>query len=245
MKVIVNTAVFGNQIPTKMTQVQAVQQLVGLPIDGVQVRSELFNHKTMCKELGLIREVCNQNNWEFYLSVAQDFFGASQINEHVFDYLRLAKDYNLDELKFSWGKQPIIDNDLERSLKEVLYQGVLIELENQPNRNGRLAVIESNFKHLSEHGMRVGYCFDSGNWRWVEEDSMRAFDHLLPRITTFHLKNVVNQENVELNRLGEYDWRLMVSRLPSKIPVVIEYAISSLNKLLTDINMIRKIDNRC
>ncbi|MFK5675887.1 MULTISPECIES: hypothetical protein [unclassified Ligilactobacillus] len=241
MKVIINTAVFGNQIPNKMTQVQAVQQLAGLPIDGIQVRSELFNPATMNKELSLIREVCYQNNWKFYLSVAHDFFDASQINGQIFDYLRLAKDYDLDELKFSWGKQPVIDDGLEHSLKEVFCQGMLVELENQPNKYGRLSVIESNFKHLFGHSVRIGYCFDSGNWRWIEEDSMRAFEHLLPQITTFHLKNIINQKNVELSRLGEYNWQLMVSRLPAEIPVVIEYAIPSMNKLLVDINMIREI----
>ena len=65
MHVSINTAAFLDQMNAGKSQYEVIQQLVGLPIDNVEVRGEFFKGNRDA-ELQKIREFVNKNDWGLY-----------------------------------------------------------------------------------------------------------------------------------------------------------------------------------
>lgn len=224
MKLIINTAVFADDINAGKSQLEVLKRFSDLKIKvtGIQVRQEMF-HGNWEGELRQIRKLCDQNNWNLFLSIPQGLLEKGRLNAGIRTAVKLADRFKVDELKFSCGNLRQLTDHIIRQIQEIDLKQIAFDIENEPNPNGRLPVIKQGLEKL--RATNIGFCFDSGNWRWISENSDRAFDELYDFIHVFHLKNIKHKQTVPLNQPGEYDWRSMINACGNQIPVVVEYAI--------------------
>ena len=73
-KVSINTAVFLNQLENGNSQFECLKQLVGKPIDAIEVRCEFFKEDGRDQELAAIQRLCEENHWQFYYSIPEALF---------------------------------------------------------------------------------------------------------------------------------------------------------------------------
>lgn len=236
MKVSINTAVFLDQMNAGHSQLEVLQQLIGKPIDNIEVRGEFFddNHEA---ELAKISQLANRNGWGLYYSVPEALFNNGDLNPHVDDYITMAKKYNITNLKFSLGDYGVLTDNIQQLLEQIPTNAVTISIENEPNLNGEVAKV---FDFLDTTSHHFGYTFDSGNWYWIHQDPQAAMDKLSPDITIFHLKNIQNKTTTMLDD-GDTDWRKLTNSRPANSPVFLEYNIPTTALLDSEIAKVNEL----
>lgn len=224
MKLMINTAVFADEISTGKSQFEVLKKFndLGIKVFGVQVRQEMFRGNWEV-ELKQIQTLCDQNNWELWLSIPQCLIEKGRLNAGICTAIKFANRFKINELKFSCGDLRHLNEKIINQIQMLDLKQVALDIENEPNQNGRLPIIRQGLARLTSTD--IGFCFDSGNWRWIAENSDLAFDELFDFIHVFHLKNIEREQTISLTQPGEYDWRSMVKKCGNQIPVVIEYAI--------------------
>lgn len=237
MHVSINTAAFLDQMNAGKSQYEVIQQLVGLPIDNVEVRGEFFKGNRDA-ELQKIREFVNKNDWGLYYSVPEAFFNDGNINVNIPSYVDMAKKFGIKNLKFSLGDYGNITDDKIAVIQKIVDSlgSVTISVENEPNDHGHVSKIHNFLSKVNG----LGYTFDSGNWYWINEDPQDAMDDLNSFITIFHLKNIKNRDTTMLDD-GDTDWKKLTNKVVKGIPVFIEYNIPSKDLLKSEINKVNAL----
>mgnify|MGYP004475019131 CR=1 FL=1 len=240
MQASINTAVYLNEVQGGQSQFECLKQLVGQPIDNIEVRGELFDRASRDKELFMIQTLCTSQNWGFYFSIPTQLFDQGQLNPEFAEYVDLAKQYHMAGLKISLGDAAGFDLHTAATLHRLLvdYQGQ-VTVENQPNAFSKLPAFAETVKALLEAVPELGYTFDSGNWYWIDEPSAKAFASLKSVTTIFHLKDILNQDTVMLGE-GQTDWAAMVNALDEHVPVFLEYAITP-DQVLTELAKVNAV----
>lgn len=227
MQVGINTAVYEAQVHNGATQLECLQTLATRSdIQAVEVRGEFFNAATKQDELTTIQQLCAAKQWALYYSVPEELFGPLGVNANLITHLKMAEQYHIKSLKYSFGTVPVLSAATLKELKALLAATpVHVTIENQPNQNGTLANFEQALDWVKTNQVPVGYTFDSGNWYWVAEQPEAAFERFQEMITVFHLKDIKDQTTVMLGA-GATDWEKLLKALPAEMPMFIEYAIA-------------------
>lgn len=240
MKVSVNTAVFLHDIKNGKSQSECLQDLVMLPIDNIEVRGELFDEATGAKELEQIKVLCNNNAWGFFYSIPEQLFQIDQVNPNLSIYLQMANKYHIKQFKISKGDLTKITDQQLKELKALLEQyEVTVTIENEPNENGTIEAFQKDLTKIHQAKIPVGYTFDSGNWYWIYETPTLALTSLVDQISVFHLKDIKNKQTVMLDN-GATDWRNLVKKIATDVPIFLEYDIPSQN-LLHQIELVNSV----
>lgn len=242
MSVSINTAVFENEVKQNgKSQLDCLNELVGQPIDAIEVRGEFFNEATKIAELTAIQQLCVQNNWQLFYSVPEEMFHENQINEQLSDYLKMANDFNITNLKFSLGDLNFNDmdqlNDTCQTLEMLLASTLTtVTIENQPNDNGKMPQFLTKIEYLAKTVTHLGYTFDSGNWYWINQQPEQAYKQLAQYTTIFHLKNVHDRQTTMLAD-GDTDWQQLSRMTNPVVPVFLEYNIPT-NLIASEIKLV-------
>ncbi|WP_125565341.1 sugar phosphate isomerase/epimerase family protein [Companilactobacillus insicii] len=240
MHVSVNTAIFLNEVQNGKSQFECLKELSASPIDNIEVRGELFKDETKQDELSRINELCENNHWKFFYSIPDQLFNTNEVNPNLEEYLKMADDNNIGQLKISMGDSDDISDEQLTNLTNLLNKyDVQVTIENQPNEDGIIDKFDRQLKKLKNAKVPLGYTFDSGNWYWINDDPTIAFDKFKNDITVFHLKDIKNKETTMLGE-GLTDWQSMLRKLNSDTPVFLEYDIPS-DKLNDQINQVNTI----
>lgn len=237
MKVSINTAVFLDQMNAGHSQYDVLQELVGKPIDNVEVRGEFFQKDSRDAELDKISELANQNGWGLYYSIPEALFNDGEINPHINDYLAMAKKYDIRNLKISLGNYEALNKDVKQLLMQIPTNDVTISVENEPNDHGEVPKV---FNFLDTTDGHFGYTFDSGNWYWIDQDPQAAMNQLQSKVTIFHLKNIKNRDTTMLDD-GDTDWQKLTSKVPAGVPIFLEYNIPSAKLLDQEISKVNEL----
>ncbi|WP_295731244.1 sugar phosphate isomerase/epimerase [uncultured Limosilactobacillus sp.] len=237
MKVSINTAVFLDQMNAGHSQYDVLQQLVGKPIDNVEVRGEFFQKDSRDAELDKISELARQNGWGLYYSIPEALFNDGTINSHIDDYLTMAKKYNIRHLKISLGDYGALTENVKLLLMQIPTNNVTISVENEPNAHGEVSKVFNFLDTLDGH---FGYTFDSGNWYWIDQDPQVAMDQLQSKVTIFHLKNIHHRDTTMLND-GDTDWQTLTAKVPNGVPVFLEYNIPTAKLLDQEIAQVNAL----
>lgn len=238
MKVSINTAVFLHDIEAGESQYECLKRLIGKQIDNIEVRGEMFQGETKDEELKRINLLCADNDWNFFYSIPEQLFENNHINQNFQSYIAMAEKYHIDQLKISLGDFENITAQQLADLKELLGNtSVKVTIENQPNDNGIIQPFKKAINTLRNAQVPLGYTFDSGNWYWIYETPSDAFNNVSDYVTVYHLKDIKNQQTVMLDH-GATDWRSMVKKLNSNIPIFLEYDIPNdeLNNQIDTVN---------
>lgn len=211
MQVGINTAVYEDEVKAGASQLDCIKTLVGRnEIGAVEVRGEFFKPTTKDTELAAISQLCRDNHWDLYYSVPEELFGPNGYNASLQTNLDMATKYQIKSLKYSLGKVSLMSSSTLSQLRQLLMSSqTQVTIENQPNDNGQLGVVETALE-------------------WIKQQPEPAFATLKSAITVFHLKDIKNQNTVMLGD-GDTDWQQLLKALPNTTPIFIEYNIQSQN----------------
>ena len=242
--IILNTAIFGKNCNDRITQYDMLNQLSNqVHVDGIQVRGELFNPYKELSELKKIVKLCKQKHWKLLFSVPDTLVSKYKIIEKFENDILLGMN-NIQELKFSassFNEYQKLISLLKKNLNNIDFA---VDIENPPNENGNINNINQLLHLVETEKLNLGFCFDSGNWRWIDTDSNEAFNKLKEKITIFHLKNIKNRRTIPLQEKGDYNWHPMVKYCnQNQIPIVLEYEIESQKQLIEQLNILEEHTN--
>ena len=84
----------------------------------------------------------------------------------------------------------------------------------------------------------VSLTFDIGNWVFQDEDPLKNAKLLNSFVTYIHLKDIGEKRNNVLLNEGILNWREILSALPEKLPIALEYPCESKEQLALEINKV-------
>ncbi|MGX7327910.1 sugar phosphate isomerase/epimerase family protein [Enterococcus bulliens] len=220
--IFLNLLVFDSEFKNGATQLELVEQASDLGFEHIEIRREYF--RDLKNELAPIRDIAKRRNLTLFYSIPDQLYLDGYINPHLQDYLEEALFLGVSQVKFTIGE---FKNDLlTHELKALLKKGIAIAIENdQTAESGKIATIASFMKKIKEAQLPIGYVFDLGNFRFVDENEQDALDLLASYVTYLHLKDVTFHEDKPVATdldLGVIDWKQAINALPD-IPVAIEY----------------------
>lgn len=231
MKVSINTAVFLDQMNAGHSQYDVLQQLIGKPVDNVEVRGEFFKDDCREAELDKISDLAVKNGWGLYYSIPEALFSDGELNQNLNRYIAMAKKYGIRNLKISLGDYGALTSDTLKLINEIPTNDVTISVENEPNQHGEVPRIFNFLDSIDNH---LGYTFDSGNWYWIDQDPQAAMNQLQSFVTIFHLKNIKNHDTTMLDD-GDTDWQKLTQQVPDGVPIFLEYNIPTAKQLDSEI----------
>lgn len=236
-KILVNTAVFENDVKNGASQLDMIKKITDLGIDGVEVRGEFFG-EDRDQELTALKELAQSKNWLLYFSIPEQLFVENKVNENLTSYLDLATKYSIGSLKISLGEIDKLDDGLIAELKDLLAPyNVQLTIENEQNEHGHMDHVLDINKEIKQAGLPIGYTFDAGNWYWINEDPEKAMDKLNSYVTILHLKNIQNKGTVLLDK-GATNWKNLINAVTPDIPVAIEYPMT-LDELKSEFKLVQ------
>lgn len=245
MSIMLNTAVFEKEILAGSTQLACLNAInqMGLlnKFSGIELRREFLNEDSVLRdaELKKITSLVQKYGLKLMLSIPQPIFKDGKINKTIFEVIDSVKDYPFSNFKVSCG-EPIVftDDDIKYLQAHCNNQLYRLTLENPPNEFGQVDNVLSELTLFKNHHIEVGYTFDSGNWYWINNDPVEAFKQLVPYLTIFHLKSIVNRDTVLLSNTQNDTWKKLIALVPKNNPIVLEYNIpfSNLEKEVNQLN---------
>ncbi|MFD1418619.1 sugar phosphate isomerase/epimerase family protein [Companilactobacillus keshanensis] len=236
-KLLVNTAVFENDVKNGASQLDMIKKITDLGIDGVEVRGEFFGDDRD-QELSDLKDLAQAQNWVLYFSIPEQLFVENKVNENLISYLDLATKYSIGSLKISLGEINTLTDELIAELKNILKPySVQLTIENEQNDHGHMDHVLAINKEIQQANLPIGYTFDAGNWYWIDEDPEKAMAKLSSYVTILHLKNIQNKGTVLLDK-GATNWKNLINAVTPDIPVAIEYPMT-LDELKSEFKLVQ------
>ena len=239
----INTLVYMDALHNGTPQSELLDTIVSHGITLAEVRREYIADDA---EYDAIASAAARNRLTLFYSVPESITIDGNVNPRFRQFLDEAERMHVSNVKFNQGDiREVTPQTLRLIDKEAAEHGVTLTIENdQTPENGIFACTSASLEHIAANGSAVGYTFDLGNWYWRDEDPRIAFDRLLERITVFHLKNV--NGSPDKNRLattmlqdGVIDWQSMLQRLPSTVPVFLEFPIPT-TQVAEQVDIVRR-----
>lgn len=223
----INTLVYMDALRDGTPQSELLARIASHGITLAEVRREYI---TGDGEIDAIAQAARNNHLTLFYSVPEPLGVDGAANPRLTEFLDEAEHMGAVNVKFNQGDIAEASPETIRSINEAAAaHKVTLSVENdQTPENGPLVGTANTLTHIAEAGGHIGYTFDLGNWRWLDEDPQTAFDRLLEHITIFHLKNVGSTENGPATTMlqnGGIDWQPMLHRLPAAVPVLLEFPI--------------------
>lgn len=224
--ILINTIIFQKQLDQGYSQYELLSRFTE-KIDGFEVRGERFDKKTQESELANLQQLSLERHIEFRFSIPECLFIDYQVNPQLETYFKLAKRFGISALKISLGEVSQPTREQVAILNHYIESyDIMLNIENEPNRNGKINHIVMVLGQLQALNSKTGYTFDAGNWYWVKESPEEAMAQLHVLTNTLHLKNINRQETVLLSN-GQTDWRLLCRLINPQTPIILEYPMTT------------------
>lgn len=232
-ELVLNMLVFAEKVENGAVQSDLIEESVALGFRKIEVRREYF--KDLANEMADIKKLAEKHALELFYSVPDEVFVDGKVNSKLDVYLSEAKQMGITHIKWNIGDFAHYTGDLTE-LKSLSEYGIEVNIENdQTQTSGTISAIETFMEAISKKGLTIGYVYDLGNWRFVNEDEKTAAEQLGKYVRYIHVKDVVYMEGkphaVGLDH-GEIDWREMLTVLPGNVPIAIEYPTTEKQEIL-------------
>lgn len=223
--IVVNTLEFESELKSGTLQEDLFERISEMGANAVEVRREFIND--FDRELPNISKNAQKFNLEVFYSIPEVLFINGKVNPKLPNYLNESKLMGSKAAKFNIGDYSHFRGNLGQALKELTSSGIQINIENdQSTTSGKIAPINKFLVDATDQGIDIGYVYDLGNWRYVQEDENTAAEILGKYTRYIHLKDVslVNDKPtvVPLDD-GIIDWKSILAILPKDVPIAIEY----------------------
>lgn len=232
MKIMINTAVFENEIKNGKTQIECLEKFLTTNIISnilaIEVRLEFFpeNLEELHSEIKKIVSFTNEHELELFISIPQPLFLNKKINSKAIEAIEMMSSYPFTGFKVSCGELFNLKNEDFLYLKNLCNgHDYKITIENPPNDFGNIQNVKSTLKLLKDNNVDIGYTFDSGNWYWINESPTVAYELLSADTTVFHLKSIYERTTILLEDERNQTWRQMIKMTKEDILIALEYDI--------------------
>lgn len=231
---VFNTLVFQAKINSGLKQVELFDDILSLGFKNIEPRREYF--VDIDKEIPEMRKAAESKNIKLFYSVPDYIFlDDGELNPKIFEYFEEAKRLNVANVKMSIGNYRHFSQ-----LKQLNF------INDQTQQSGTINKINKFLQDAKQAKLNIGYTFDLGNFRYVQESEVDAAETLGSYVTYIHLKNLAEQDgNFIVTSLdkGIIDWRSVVEKLPTELPIGLEYPSSDVDEVLRDKQSIEVLEN--
>ncbi|RIN60888.1 sugar phosphate isomerase/epimerase [Staphylococcus simulans] len=231
---VFNTLVFQAKINSGLKQVELFDDILSLGFNNIEPRREYF--VDIDKEIPEMRKAAESKNITLFYSVPDYIFlDDGELNPKIIEYFEEAKRLNVANVKMSIGNYRHFSQ-----LKQLNF------INDQPQQSGTINKINQFLQDAKKAKLNIGYTFDLGNFRYVQESEVDAADTLGLYVTYIHLKNLAEQDGkfivISLDK-GIIDWKSVVEKLPTGLPIGLEYPSSDVDEVLKDKQSIEVLEN--
>lgn len=223
---VINTLVFKDYFDKGYTQDKFFNFVFNMDVRNIEVRREYI--KNFNEELGLYRNLAKKMKLNIFYSIPDTIFKNGKVDEESLNgYFEEARTMNCKNVKFSIGDYKNFNSNLKKALETFMNYGINVNVENdQTYESGTLANIIKFLTDCKAEKINIGYVYDAGNWRWVNENELENAATLKDFTRYVHLKDVKKtssgNEAFPLDE-GNIEWRRILDILPKDINVGLEY----------------------
>lgn len=244
MTLILNTWIFEADVQNGAKQEDLVDRVAALGADGIEVRREYF--KDFESELPEVAKRATDHNLIVNYSVPDVLFEDNgSLNPKLGDYFKEGQILGLEKIKFNIGHFDKFTGDLKMAFSNLPLNEIQLNVENdQTQVSGTVVAIKTFLDAAHKSGLTgLGYVYDLGNWAFTGGDAVAAAKELAPYTHYIHLKNTT-VDNGKLGTpddldTGIFDWRDLISILPSNQSYALEYPMDSDKQISNQIQLFK------
>ncbi len=244
MTLILNTWIFEADVQNGAKQEDLVDRVAALGADGIEVRREYF--KDFESELPEVAKRATEHNLIVNYSVPDVLFEDNgSLNPKLGDYFKEGQILGLEKIKFNIGHFDKFTGDLKMAVSNLPLNEIQLNVENdQTQVSGTVVAIKTFLDAAYKAGLTgLGYVYDLGNWAFTGGDAVAAAKELAPYTHYIHLKNTT-VDNGKLGTpddldTGIFDWRDLISILPSDQSYALEYPMDSDEQISSQIQLFK------
>lgn len=244
MTLILNTWIFETAVKTGTGQAELVDRVASLGADGIEVRREYFKDPAM--EMPEVGRRAKKQGLIVNYSVPDDVFLASgERNPKLEQYFQEAMVMGGSKIKFNTGHFDHFRGDLRDAFEGLPLETIELNVENdQTAVSGNVAPIKRFLSSAHQAGLtQLGYVYDLGNWAFTHNDARQSARELAPYTRYIHLKNTIDDHgtlvtSADLNT-GIYNWQEILDNLPTRVPIALEFPMSSDSQIKAQMNLLR------
>lgn len=244
MTLILNTWIFEADVQQGTAQADLLPRVAQLGADGIEVRREYFTDLTTepqlvgqrAKDLGLIVNY----------SVPDEVFTTDgTFNPMLPTYFAEGQAMGITKIKFNTGHFDRFTGDLAAALATLPLDQIEMNVENdQTPVSGTVTAIQTFLEAVHQRTTAdLGYVYDLGNWAFTHGDATAAAVALAPYTHYIHLKNTADDHGTLTTTAdldtGLYDWRHLLTLLPTDVHVALEYPLATDAQIAQQIRLLR------
>lgn len=245
MTLILNTWIFESDVQKGAKQADLVDRVAKLGANGIEVRREYF--KDLDVELPDVAKHANEHNLIVNYSVPDVIFEPDgSVNPKLADYFEEGETMGISKIKFNTGNFDKFTGDLKTELGKFPIEKIEMNVENdQTPVSGTVNAIKTFLDAAYAAGLtQLGYVYDLGNWAFTHGDAIEAAKTLAPYTHYIHLKNAIDNNGKlttsdDLDK-GMFDWRQLLTLLPSNVQFALEYPMTSDAQISDQIKLFNK-----
>lgn len=239
--IVLNNLVFNNEYKEKKNQLSMLKSAVDFGITNVEIRREYFFD--IYAEMNDIKNLAQKNNVKLFYSVPEELFIDNKLNPDLETYFSEAETMGISAIKFNIGEFNEISADELQVLNSFTQRLDQVNIENnQIKTMGSINTIKRFMDIMTENNISIGYVYDMGNWRYVDENELTAALVLSEYVKYIHVKDGIgigkSAQTVPLGK-GEIEWQDILNVLPKDVPIALEYPTASPDEIVDGINMLQ------
>lgn len=238
-ELVVNTLVFLEDLKLGMQQSSIMDILYELEIKNIEIRRDFI--KDFNKELIDIKEKSNTYEMNVFYSVPEWMYKEHKLRvKDIETYFEEACKMNCHNVKLNIGEvKEVIKEDVDKINELCEKYKMKITVENdQTVENGRSNKIYNFLCQVKQLKGNISFTFDIGNWIFQNEDPFKNAELLNSFVTYIHLKDIGNNRSNTLLNEGVLDWKNILSVLPKRLPIALEYPCGTKEQLALEIKKI-------
>ncbi|ATO45166.1 sugar phosphate isomerase/epimerase family protein [Loigolactobacillus coryniformis] len=244
MTLILNTWIFEADVKNGAKQADLVDRVAKLGADGIEVRREYFTD--LASELPEVAKRAKAHNLVVDYSVPDVLFeDDGSLNPKLGDYFKEGQILGLKKIKFNIGHFDKFTGDLKAAFSQFPLDEIQMNVENdQTQVSGTVTAIKTFLDAAHAAGLTsLGYVYDLGNWAFTHGDAEEAAKVLAPYTHYIHLKNTTDEDGKlgtsdDLDT-GIFDWRHLISILPSDQYYALEYPMADDAQISSQIKLFK------
>lgn len=238
-ELVVNTLAFLEDLKLGIPQSSMMDILHELGIKNVEIRREFI--KDFNNELINIKEKSKTYGMKVFYSVPEWVYKQDKLRvEDIETYFKEAYQMNCYNIKLNIVEVKEVSKEDVENINELCekYQMKMTVENDQTIENGGVNKIYNFLCQVKQLKGNISFTFDVGNWIFQDEDPLKNAELLKSFVTYIHLKDIGNNRSNALLNEGLLDWKNILSVLPQKLPIVLEYPCGTKEQLALEINKI-------
>lgn len=225
-QVVVNTAVYLEDLENGKSQSVCLTDLYKLGVHNVEIRRE-FVHGD--EDFMLIVDTAKSLGQKLFYSVPDTLFKKGKLNRSMLQvYMEEATVMQAEIIKFNVGSFNGWTQELIEEYKELTknYKGTVTVENDQTEENGKMKALLQFLEAAKEVHLPIKATFDIGNVYWINEDPVESASKVSRYTRYVHMKDVILTDagpEAAFLGTGVIPWKRVLDEFNSDVYIAIEY----------------------